>query len=318
MSLIDTFLICISHNNLKKGNYILNQYINSDNYIEGKLLFIENGSKKKYEAYKNNFKEHRNIEIYYSNNPNKAYCINYLIYDKIINDEALIVCIDDDISFPNDFLNNYKKVASNNKSIFFFGGSMKVDSDYNKYVEKNIISLYQQSQFSKSSQDFLKSKNMIFLGCNYAFFKSQWKWVNGLDERFGPGTEYGLAAEESVFQKKLKYVGYKPFFLNDVEVNHYPEIKSYNPVAVKERTKNNGYTHGFLKLINSNHIFKYDYLYQLGGMFKSILEFKFKNKKESFLYKKHYCIGYLNAFLLYIKINNNESIFKGLKKLKNK
>lgn len=311
----DTYLVCVSHDDRDKGTCIIKQFLNSENRNASKLLFIENGCQEKFKFYNTKFSENPEIDIFFINNPNKAISLNYLIKNKIPNNEDLILCIDDDVKIPNHFVIKYKEIAKKKGNTFFFGAGMIVDKKYNQLVNKDYRKLYQQSQFTKDDKIFCKIDDLMFLGCNYGFFKSQWHFVNGFDDRFAPGSKFKLGAEESVFQKKLKYAGFKPCYIENNQVIHHPNKNSYKVQATKKRTQNNGYTHGFQYLINSNKLLKYDYLYRLLGMVKSLIILKLRKKTGEYLHKKYYSIGYLKAFILYLKIKNKKSIYYRLKKV---
>ena len=312
----NTYLICVSFNNREKGNCILQQFITSENAKESKLLFIENGSKKNYETYLRDYSDIPNVEIYFSESSNKAKSINYLIREFIKEKEALIICIDDDIEFPETFVSRYQEVAFAKGNSSFFGAGYSVPDSLKNLTLLKYKKLYQSSQFSKKDLVFQKSKSLIFLGFNYAFYKSQWLHVNGLDERFAPGSRYNLAAEESVFQKKLKYVGYEAYLVTNNKVVHLPEPESYNLESVKKRTKQNGFTHGFQFLINSTSVLKLDYFYKVSKMLKSLLEYKIKKRDIDFVHKYYYTKGYLKAAIVYLRIKNKNSIYHQLKKFK--
>jgi len=310
-----TYLLCVSFNNFKKGENIIQQFINSNNKNQATLLLIENGSLENYNKYNEQFITEKSVELFYSKSPNKSKCLNYLINDVIKEDEALIICTDNDVKYPADFVKTYKETAFKAGKKYYFGGSMIVPKLYNKLVNQNYKNLYQLSQFSKADKDFKKSKRPIFLGANFAFFKSQWKRVYGFDERFSPGSKYGIAAQESTFQKKLLFVNYTPLFVSNNHVIHYPEEKSYQLDAVKKRTKQNGLTHGFSKLANSKSKLKLDYLFRVGGLLKSLIKSKSIKNNSIYMYKKYYLIGHLKALRIYFFCDNRCSIYNNLEKI---
>lgn len=311
---INTYLICASYNNYQKGSHIINQFVNSDNNTRAQLLFVENGSEDNFKRYKEDFGNFEKVSLVYSESPNKAKCINRLIANYISEEEALIICIDDDIDFPETFVKRYQEVAFEKGNKYFYGGGYKVPSELMELANLNYKSWYQLSQFSKTDAAFKKSKRLIFLGYNYAFFKSHWHHVNGLDERFAPGSTYDLAADESIFQKKMMHVGFKPYHVTNNEVIHYPEPKSYELKSVQKRTIHNGYTHGFSFLIESKKIFKFDFFYRLSGMVKSLIEYKLRRQKQKYLQKKYYTIGHFKALVTFLKIDNKKSIYHNLEK----
>src|SRR5690606_27869404 len=122
--------------------------------------------------------------------------------NRIPEEEALVILIDNDILFKKDFILNYYNAAIDKGNKYYFGGALEVEVPNN--IEELLIPYLSISATGKSDNAFIKQKNPMFLGCNYCVFKTQWKYVNGLDERFSAGSKYGLGADESIFQKKLK------------------------------------------------------------------------------------------------------------------
>lgn len=312
---INTYLICASYNNFKKGSHIIKQFVNSDNNTRSQLLFVENGCEDNFKRYKEDFGSFEKISLVYSETPNKSKCINTLIASHINEDEALIICIDDDIDFPETFVKRYQEVAFEKGDKYFFGGGYKVPKELMSLADKAHKKMYQSSQFSKTDAAFLNAKRLIFLGFNYAFFKTQWSYVNGLDERFAPGSTYDLAADESIFQKKLMHVGFKPILVTNNQVIHYPDAKSYQIESVQKRNIHNGYTHGFSFLIESKQFFKIDFFYRLSGMVKSLIEYKLKKQKQKYVQKKYYTKGHFKALVTFLKIDNRKSIYHNLKRI---
>lgn len=249
-------------------------------------------------------------------NSNKAAATNFAISNFVKHNHSLIIQIDNDVRFNSDFLKKYYECALKMGSQYYFGGSFRVNLP-NSFDGK-LIKFYQGSALGKPDGEFLKMKSLMFLGFNYAFFKSQWEKVNGIDERFGPGSKFNLGGDESVFQKKMKYEGLNPFFIENNQVLHKPEIVNYLKKNVLKRNRNNGYTHGFQFVINSNKTLKYDYWRKILGMLKSIV-FGIVNKKILDVeFKVQYTIGYFLAFITYLRIPNKESIFSQFKKTTNK
>lgn len=277
-------------------------------------------SKKTYFIVVDNFKESKLEEmlmdsgllkhIHYLkvDNPNKSAAINYAIKSCVTDENALIINIDNDIKFNNDFLIKYYNAAKRLGHNYYFGGSFYVN--FPNTFNKTLIKYYQGSALGKPDEEFLKMKNLMFLGFNYAFFKSQWLKLNGLDERFGPGSKYNIGGEESVFQKKMKFFGFKPYFIEDNKVEHKPEASNYLKKNVLKRTRNNGLTHGYQMIVNSKKLLKYDYWIRIGGMTKSIIFDVFNNKCLQLQFKKQYALGYLQAFIVYLKEENKHSIYR--------
>lgn len=163
------------------------------------------------------------------------------------------------------------------------------------------------SALGKGDKEFNKMTSPMFLGFNYAVFKSQWLKVNGLDERFAPGSKFKLGADESVFQKKLMFAGYSPFYITDNLVEHKPEPRLFLEKNIARRQRNNGYTHGFQILITSKYFLKADYfsrlIYLIKRCFIILFRFDFFNLKFRF----NYTYGFFLGLLLYIVIDDKKS-----------
>lgn len=308
--MISTYLLCITHNNLAKGENIIKQFNNSENQKLAKLILVENGKRDYFNYYMSKYNNINELELCFFDLPNKSASLNFAI-NKLINEkEALIICIDDDIYFPSNFVLRYQKIAFKKGSNFYFGGSYTVPKKLMNLIDNRYKNMYQFSQLSKTDLAFQKSKSLMFLGFNFAFFKSQWTKVHGFDERFSPGSKYGIAAQESTFQKKLMYVGYSPFLVTNNQVIHYPEKGSYALKSAKNRTIQNGYTHGFFDLINDEGK---DYFLKLISNIKSLIINIIKNNKGKYVQKIYYIFGYIKALRLYILIDNKKSIFENTK-----
>lgn len=307
-----TYLICISFNSFTKAIGIITNFLNTDNKDFAELILVENGNKEYFKKYLDKFENENNLKIIYSETPNKSECLNRVITN-IKDKEALIICIDNDIEFRNGFVRTYIETAIDKGNSFYFGGEVIVPKELSCLIKEDYKLLYQGSQSTKTSTYFIDNK-LPFLGANFCFFKSQWEHVGGFDERFGPGSQYGLAGQESTFQKKLKYVGYKPFFVFKNSIVHFPEKDSYTLKAIRQRTQINGFTHGFnfLTQKNKNKIIKY--IYNLGGMMKAILKFKLNGQTNKYVYKVNYFKGYIKSLLLFIKTKETNSIFRNLEK----
>jgi hypothetical protein len=287
--------------------------LNSENKKHAELILVENGNREYYHNYLKTYQTEKNLSIIFCDSPNKSKCLNEVVQK--LTDNSLIICIDNDIEFPDDFIAKYNKTAKLKGNKYYFGGALIVPDAYNKLINQKFLKLYQGSQLSRSDEDFISFKNGLFFGANFAFFKSQWTCVKGFDERFSPGSKYKLAGQESVFQKKLNYVGFQQYFIKNNPIVHYPEVKSYQLNAIKKRTKQNGTVHGVSKIINSDRFMGLDYFKSLLDTFKKTIGCKLTKQKGKYIYRKYYSIGFMNALFIYFKLENKKSIFHDLKKL---
>lgn len=254
------------------------------------------------------FSSYLDITYSYFNNKNKAKAVNYAIENLVKEQNALIVHIDNDISFQENFLINYYTAALKKGEGYYFGSSFFVNNPKN--YNRNLIPYLSGSAFGMPDKQFKKMKRLMFLGCSYAFFKSQWQKVNGLDERFSPGSKYRLGGEESIFQKKMVHAGFVPHFIKNNQVEHKTLPELYTFKNVMNRQQNNGYTHGFQNLIISSNIFKTDCIKRLLGLIKRCIILFFKNDNIKFKMKYAYTRGFFKAFILYFKINDTSSYLK--------
>lgn len=307
---LPTYLLMISYG---RPNHVLGIIENYKSSIKpesfSKFLIIENTPSQQLHLTQE-FLIKNDIYYEYISNSNKASLINFCFKNRIPEEEALVILIDNDILFKKDFILNYYNEAIDKGNKYYFGGALevKVPND----IEEPLIPYLSISALGKSDNAFIKQKNPMFLGCNYCVFKSQWKYVNGLDERFSAGSKNGLGADESVFQKKLKYVGFKPFFVKNNEVQHLIDTELYKKENVLKRFKNNGFTHGFQTLITSQKFLKADYLKRLFYLFKRVLLLRFQGDYLDASFKYYYFLGFLKASYLYLKIGNKGSYLKGL------
>lgn len=297
------YLICVNYNKVKDPLEVIYDYINCDKpkNIITTLLMIDNSDNPILHK-KIDFALYKNIRYYKYPKKNKANAINYAISKLINEDDALIICIDNDINFNKDFLSKYYDSFITNGQGFFYGGSFQVNIPNN--IDSNVMPFLMGSQLGKTDAEFIKMERMMFMGCSYAFLKSQWKTVAGFDVRFSPGSEYGLSAVESVFQKKLKHFGYKPFFITSNSVIHKPLIESYKIKNVLLRHKNNGYTHGFQLLISSsiNKFYK-----KIIYLCWDCIVLLIKGNWITFRFKINYLTGYVQSLILYLKIEDKKS-----------
>ena len=243
---------------------------------------------------------------------NKSAAANYAIATFVKEQEALIITIDNDISFDSDFLLNYYATAQKMGSHYYFGGSFKVNLP--ETIDNRLLPYFQGSAIGKSDAEYEKKEQPMFLGFNFSFFKSQWTYVDGFDERFGPGSETKLSGDESVFQKKMMYVGYVPLFVPDNTVLHKPEAHNYTKKYVLKRVRNNGYTHGFQVLVQDSKSMKSRFFKRVIYLTKRCFVLLFSGSFYKLQFRFYYLLGHLAAFFLYLNIDNKQSFFKGLDK----
>ena len=305
MNELPLYLLMITFNRKASAISIINQFNAAEKPTpHTTFLVVENGSSKNLEQEINPV-SNTNVYYYHFNNKNKAAAINFAIKNLIAEQEALVVCIDDDISFKKDYLSNYYKTAIKKRNKFYFGSSFFVNLP--KVFDRRLIPYLSGSALGQPDEQFEKMEKLMFLGFSYSFFKSQWTKVGGLDERFSPGSKYDLAAEESIFQKKLHHAGYKPNFVKKNVVEHRPEPHLYTKKMVRFRQEQNGFTHGFQNLISSTYFLKLNCLKQMAGHLKGCVILGFEKDRLAFSMKLAYTKGFLRSFLLFLKFDDNRN-----------
>lgn len=302
------YLVMVSYQREEKALSVIENYLTSIKPCkELNFIVVENSETPRLSNFFN-FHEHEDIIYHYFENKNKAAAVNFAIGNLIPEEEALIIHVDNDIRFASDFLLKYYQAALAKGRNFFFGGSVSVNIP--KSFDPDLLPFIQGSARGKSDLEFIKMKRLMFLGCSYAFFKAQWKTVDGLDERFSPGSKYGLAADESVFQKRLVHAGYSPVFVERNCVEHFPVFESYDKNIVLKRQKNNGFTHGFQDLISTKFLLL-KYFKKLFFLIRgTMIIFPKREKRFLFKMKTAYTKGYIKAFLLYIKTQDKKDFLE--------
>lgn len=254
------------------------------------------------------FSKHPDLLYYHFANKNKAAAINFAIKKLISEKEAFIIAVDNDIRFGPNFLCNFYNLGLRKGQKNYFGSSFSVQLP--KDIDRNLIPFVQGSAKGKTDAEFRKMRSLMFLGFSYAFFKSQWKAVRGLDERFSPGSKYGLAAEESVFQKKLMYAGYTPCLIEKNSVEHHPLSENYNENNVMKRQENNGFTHGFQDIIGTKFL-QFVYTKKLFFFIRRTITIYSKGEnKLLFRMTAAYTRGYFKAFLLFLIIKDRKNFLE--------
>lgn len=294
----------VSHINTAGALDVIKCYEKADKpHEQCALLIVENNtSKSLLNAF--DFKQHDDIKCFYYPNKNKSAALNYVIGSKITND-SLMIFIDDDILFKKDFILKYYMAAVKKGKNFYFGSSFRTDIPASFKAE--LIPFLNASAQGKSDSTFLKMKNLMFLGFSFAAFRSQWKSVKGFDERFGPGTSYGMGGQESVFQKKLAAKGFTPYFVEKNSVRHIPLYHTFSAGRIAKRQESNGKTHGFQDLILSKETLRTGYFKKLAFLCRRLIVLRFQNEGLTFMMRSSYAKGYFKALFVYFITNDRKS-----------
>lgn len=296
------YLLMISYGRQSYALSVIRDFLNAQKPPSKTRFIVVENSKNPNLNKKILFSEFPDIVYCHFQDKNKAAAINFAIKELIEEEEAVIIAIDNDIRFNVDYLLKYYNAALKKGRRFYFGSSFHVKYPFE--FDQRLIPFLSGSAIGQPDEQFLKMERLMFLGFSYAFFKSQWKRVGGLDERFSPGSRFNLAAEESIFQKKLINAGFVPFFVKKNSVQHRTMKELYLEKNVAARQKNNGYTHGFQDLVSSSNVLKLDCLKKLAYLiWKSVVIF-LEDDRIAFRMKSAYTKGYFNAFLLYLRIKD--------------
>jgi hypothetical protein len=306
--MLPLYLLMVTYGKPLYALYVIENFLEARKpETKTKFIVVENSLEPELENVFN-FSKHPDIIYYHFQSRNKARAINFAIREYVREEDALILAIDNDIKFKKEYLIKYYRAALEYGKKYYFGTSFIVKIP--EHVDKNLKPFLQGSAKGKSDASFRKMKNLMFMGFSYGFFKSQWEVVGGLDERFSPGSLHGLAAEESVFQKKLRHAGFLPTLVERNSVEHIPGPEAYKETCVKKRQANNGFTHGFQDIIASSWG-DFTYTKKLFFFLRKTLITYFNNENR-LLHKMTaaYTKGYCKAIFLFLKIKNKKSFLR--------
>lgn len=303
MNELPFYVVVVSHNSYQSTIQLVdnfNRAINESS-VPAILIVVENSNNPLLSE--EMFSKMDGVKYLYYPIANKSKTLNYVIGTEIKEEETLILCLDDDISFELDFLQKFYQNATAGGDQFFYGGGLKVNKSDS--FDAAIQDYYQGSILGKGDEEFLKSKSPTFFGCNYGFYKSQWERVNGLDERFAPGATTGLKGDESVFQKKLKHVGYLPYYIPDNYVVHHATDELYTLKAVLKRQYDNAFTHGYqLLILNQSAILHFrKSFYLLRRVLLHLVKCNWKDLKI----KSSFLRGHINSYFYYLRSKDNRT-----------
>ena len=297
------YLLMVSYNREDCALAVIDDYYRARKpNIQTTFLIIENSDDPRLFD-QLDFSKHDSLKYYYYPNKNKAAVVNYALKNLIEENEALIIHVDNDISFQKDYILKFYNAAREMGSEFYFGNSFFVN--FPKSFNSKFFPYLQGSARGKSDEEFKKMSTQMFLGFSYAFFKSQWQIAHGLDERFSPGSVHNLAAEESIFQFRLMHVGFRPFFISNNPVEHKPQHENFLVQNIRARQENNGYTHGFRHLVQEKGFITYFKILLI--LIKKLCFLIPKNDSLDIQMRISFLKGFFKAFLLYLTIKNKKN-----------
>lgn len=267
------------------------------------FMAVENNpAKSLYKSF--NFKQINDLKYVHFPHKNKSAALNFAIGSQI-KTESLIIFVDDDIEFEKDYILKYYNNAIAKGTKFYFGGSFNTVIPVT--YKKELIPFLNASAQGKNDLQFLNMKNLMFLGFSFTVFYSQWSAVNGFDERFGPGSHYGMGGQESVFQKKLMVRDFIPYFVENNSVKHNPAYHTLSADRIALRQESNGKSHGFQGLIISKDSLKSEYFKKLIYFCRRLINHCFQKDELTFRMKSSYTKGYFKALWIYFRANDKKS-----------
>lgn len=186
---------------------------------------IENGEKDGTEEVVRAFEDTIKAEYLYSPLGNKSAALNQALQD--LHDE-FVIFLDDDIRVSKELFIAYREVARAPAGSSFFGGP--VSCDYEKAPPEWLLQFLPPSVRgwqSKNGEGI--SREMAFLGCNWAAFAKDIKTLGGFNTDVGPGGRLGASGQESDMQRRLQLAGLKPHYVPDALVWHYVPESNCTP-----------------------------------------------------------------------------------------
>lgn len=156
-----------------------------------------------------------------------------------------MVFTDDDVRFDRNILVAYSEAASNHARGCFFGGPVEVD--YEAEPPQWLKSYLPGSArgWSYAPED-CNGKPPLFLGANWAAFKTDLEAVGFFAESMGPGATTKAVGQETEIQFKLRKAGIRPVYVPDAKVWHYVPAERCSLEWTLNREYRNSVSYGML------------------------------------------------------------------------
>jgi len=229
---------------LKNTLLSLDECSKPDNFTQ--IFIVENGGRDNAQLVVDQF-DSGYFQYIYFNGRGKSAALNYVIRNYITNDDLLLFT-DDDILVNKYWVEKYNYYAARYGRRFYYGGSFDVlyENEVDSYI-KHLLPLSARG----ITDDEHRERN-IFLGFNWASFRSDIVQAGLFDETIGPGSKSGSTGQETNMQQRLLSAGCRPIFIENNMVSHViPEsratIQWISQRAVSEGIENsykqNGHIH---------------------------------------------------------------------------
>ncbi len=195
-----------------------------------KTIVVENGGKFGVEEL---VKDYKNIQVEYQYQElgNKSAALNSVL-DKV-PPKSLIYFTDDDVRFSTRVLIAYCKAAKNNPYKYVYGGPFEVDYEYKKPESWLSKYLPDSAKGWNKGNNLILSKNINFIGFNWAAFAHDILANGGFNNQFGPGNNTIGRGQETTMQEIMYKNGWQSCYIPDAKVWHYvPEIRSDENFAI--------------------------------------------------------------------------------------
>ncbi len=292
-----------THNRLQLLKRALDSLAKCDFPTEySKTIVIENGGKFGVEELIKDY-NHIQVEYQYQELGNKSAALNSALEG--ISSKSLIYFTDDDVRFSTQVLKAYCKTAKKYPDKNIYGGPVGVD--YEGKTPDNWLLNYlpDSAKGWNYTNKQLLSRNINFLGINWAAYSDDLK-TNGLfNSNFGPGGNTVGRGQETTMQNKMLKNGWKSCYIPDAKVWHYVPKNRSDKKFTLEHIYKVGRTQGYKQAQNKYSLYFPSDIYK-GIIFQlyMILTWPFFNKgfqhKEEkiffFKYKFNFVKGMVQGF----------------------
>jgi GT2 family glycosyltransferase len=179
-------------------------------------LVVENGSKAGTEDVVHAFEDTLNARYLYTPRGNKSHALNLALQEI---DEGLIYFTDDDVRLHPSVLKRFAEAAQQKGRHTFFGGP--TDVDYEEEPPDWLVPHLPGSATGWALNKADQEVDQLFIGFNWAAFRSDIVSVGGFNPLYGPGSPSEAVGQETELQERLAMAGMKQSFVPGAKVWHY-------------------------------------------------------------------------------------------------
>ena len=179
-------------------------------------VVVENGSKAGTEEVVQAHEETLNAKYLYTDRGNKSHALNHAL-EQI--EEGLLYFTDDDVRVHPSVLVRFAEVAEREGRNTFFGGPTDVDYEEEppEWMMPHLPGSATGWALGKTDED----PDQLFIGFNWAAFRSDILSVGGFDPLYGPGSPTEAVGQETELQERLAIAGMEQTFVPGAKVWHY-------------------------------------------------------------------------------------------------